>query len=126
MAPIPMGIDRTGFTFSWRYDNPDYEDDEFTVTADFRLAHESWPQFGAETTYFLPGEGYPFEGLTVTWDYHFVGGPGDLTVDEGYFSVREVDGEIQGGLYLETSGGEPAPSSLILGASFREPDPWAT
>ena len=27
-----------------------------------------------------------FEGLTATWDYHFLGEPWDLTVDEGYFS----------------------------------------
>lgn len=112
------GINRTFFDFTFRYDDPESDDEEVVVTAHLALAQTTGPLFGAEATYALPSE---IEGVTATLTVPFAGATDDLTVVEGYLSVRQNGSNLEGGVYLVATG----PSgSVVVGGAFDEPSPW--
>jgi hypothetical protein len=117
------GIDRTRFTFTWTYDDPDSLDEEFAVTAYVSLMHDTNPYFGNEVTH-LVTDPSPLEMLTVTWDQSFAGDPVSFAIVDGYFSVRAVGETIEGGIYLVAINEVGSPATLTLGASFFETNPW--
>ncbi len=115
-------IDRTWFTFTWRYDDPRAEDDEYTVTVHLAFAHLDGSYFGTETTYPV-GSSAAIESVTIEG---MAAGQGSYYYETsaGYLSVRGLGDALEGGIYLEGVSDIGNPGSVIVGGTFRVPNPW--
>ena len=108
------GIDRWTFEFMWRFDHPDWDDEEFTVRAPVRLQYLDFLPGEEPTTFWLDDPG-PVEAWSAEYGSAWL--DSELTVLGGFFTIRRVGEDFIGGVYLDLEGQDQDPS-LQVGGPF--------
>ncbi len=114
------GSGRLTFSFRWTYDDPTMEDEEQFVSAAVDMPEGLVWHAPVVTTFQLPSDD-PQLSCWANWTSSgLLDQRESLTIADGYFSVRNVDGdyEVEGGIYLSMESTSAYPGTVVVGGPF--------